>query len=329
MASSGNLSRTVARAAAQVSESSIRTSATRSSRHELQERSLYLWVWPAPVNSTERRSILTALQQNGPVEYFKWLPGQGSSKVLGSIFISLMKESQDAAKAIASSPISITVPKSSTETTSIVKIDGRKAEFQKQDSSKVGSSEFVVEISETLTYRHEQSAKNSPLTRPWPEFVVKSPTLASKTLQHSLPDSIAAVGLRHWDIDLGVQEVADNKRFEREQMRNWLPSKIKDIPAKGKTELGQRGTTPMDGSLGASTQTFPGTFIGSLIENTTEGSTEVSAKETTETSTETSAEIPTEESAASSTQDSTEAATEGLTQSVAEKSPEDLTVGNQ
>ncbi|KAL6921950.1 hypothetical protein FSHL1_005918 [Fusarium sambucinum] len=329
MASSGNLSRTVARAAAQVSEPSIRTSATRSNRYELQERSLYLWVWPAPVNSTERRSILKALQQHGPVEYFKWLPGQGSSKVLGSIYISLMKKSQDAAKAISSSPISITVPKSSTETTSVVKINGRKAEFQKQDSSKTGSSEFVVEISETLTYRHEQSAKNSPLTRPWPEFVVKSPTLASKTLQHSLPDSIAAVGLRHWDVDLGVQEVADNKRFEREQMRNWLPSKIADLPPKAKAGHGQNETTPMDGSLGASTQTLPGISIGSLVEKTAEGSTKVSAKEIAETSTETSAEISVEESTASSTQDSTEVTTENSTQSVAEKSPEGQRDDNQ
>ncbi|RGP58718.1 pal1 [Fusarium sporotrichioides] len=303
MASSGNLSRTVVRAAAQVSESSIRTSATRSDRYELQGRSLYLWVWPAPVSSTERRSILKALQQHGPVEYFKWLPGQGSSKVLGSIFISLMKESQDAAKAISSSPFSITVPKSGTKTTSVVKMDGRKAEFQKQDSSKAGSSEFLIEISETLTYRHEQSARNSPLTRPWPEFVVKSPTLASKTLQHSLPDSIAAVGLRHWDVDLGVQEVADNKRFEREQMRNWLPSKIKDLPTKEKAEHGQTETTHVDSALGASTQTPVGTSIGSSIDQTAE----VSAKETTETLTETPTEISTEEPTVSSIQDSTEA----------------------
>ncbi|KAM0415020.1 hypothetical protein ACHAPD_006205 [Fusarium lateritium] len=261
------------------------------------------------------------------------LQGQGSSKVLGSIYISLMKESQDAAKAISSSPISITVPKSSTETISVVKINGRKAEFQKQDSSKTGSSEFVVEISETLTYRHEQSAKNSPLTRPWPEFVVKSPTLASKTLQHSLPDSIAAVGLRHWDVDLGVQEVADNKRFEREQMRNWLPSKIADLPPKAKAEHGQNETTPMDGSPGASIQTLPGISIGSLIEKTaeesTEESTEVSANEIAETSTETSAEISVEESTASSTQDSTEVTTENSTQSVAEKSPEGQRDNNQ
>jgi hypothetical protein len=257
------------------------------------------------------------------------LQGQGSNKVLGSIYISLMKESQDAAKAISSSPISITVPKSSTETTSVVKINGRKAEFQKQDSSKAGSSEFVVEISETLTYRHEQSAKNSPLTRPWPEFVVKSPTLASKTLQHSLPDSIAAVGLRHWDVDLGVQEVADNKRFEREQMRNWLPSKIANLPPKTKIEHGQKETTYTDGSLAASAQTLPGTFIGSLIEKKAEESTEVSAKEIAEASTETPAEISVEESAASSTQDSTEVTTENPTQSVTEESPEGQRVDNQ
>ncbi|RGP68140.1 hypothetical protein FLONG3_8314 [Fusarium longipes] len=317
MATSGNISRTVARAAVQASESSIRASVTRTNKQELQERSLYLWVWPAPVNFTERRSILKALQQHGPVEYFKWLPGQGSSKVLGSIFISLMKESQDAAKAISSSPISITVPKSSTETTSVVKVDGTKAEFQKQDASKAQSSEFLVEISETLTYRHEQSARNSPLTRPWPEFVVKSPTFASKTLQHSLPDNIAAVGLRHWDVDLGVQEVADNKRLEREQMRNWLPSKIRDFPTKAKAKHGQMETTLVDNPQEVSVQASLGTSTNSSIEKTAEETPYVFTKETEETSTGTSAEISTE-STTSSIQNFTETPTENLTQNTAE-----------
>ncbi|KAJ4022299.1 hypothetical protein NW766_001332 [Fusarium irregulare] len=165
-----------------------------------------------------------------------------------------MKESQDAAKAISSSPLNITVPRSSTESTSVVKMDGLKAEFQKPDSSKEQKSEFLVEISETLTYRHEQSAKNSPLTRPWPEFVVKSPTFASKTLERSLPDNMAAIGLRHWDVDLGQQEVADNKRFEREQMRNWLPSKIKDPAAKSKASHGQQEVTSSAASLDFSTE---------------------------------------------------------------------------
>ncbi|KAL4725368.1 hypothetical protein ACLX1H_007515 [Fusarium chlamydosporum] len=174
-------------------------------------------------------------------------------------------------------------------------MDGPKAEFQKQGSSKAESSEFLVEISETLTYRHEQSAKNSPLTRPWPEFVVKSPTFASKALQHSLPDNIAAVGLRHWDVDLGVQEVADNKRFEREQMRNWLPSKIKDLPVRTQTKANQNGTRSTDGSLDALTQTPSRNSAESSTETTTEESTASFAKETTETSTETSAENSTEE----------------------------------
>jgi hypothetical protein len=74
MASSGSLSRTAVRAASQASEHSIRSSSAKVQRSELQARSLYLWVWPAPVNFTERRSILKALQQHGPVESFKWLP---------------------------------------------------------------------------------------------------------------------------------------------------------------------------------------------------------------------------------------------------------------
>ncbi|KAJ4133623.1 hypothetical protein NW768_005211 [Fusarium equiseti] len=192
-----------------------------------------------------------------------------------------MKESQDAAKAISSSPLKITVPESSTEPTSVVKMDGLKAEFQKQDSSKEQNSEFLVEISETLTYRHEQSAKNSPLTRPWPEFVVKSPTFASKTLERSLPDSMAAIGLRHWDVDLGQQEVADNKRFEREQMRNWLPSKIKDPAAKSKASNSQEGFTSSAAPLESSTENTAET---SAEEKMVEASLEKAAEEKMETS---------------------------------------------
>ncbi|KAH7193505.1 uncharacterized protein B0J16DRAFT_381379 [Fusarium flagelliforme] len=293
MASSGNLSRTAVRAASQASEHTVRSSSTKVQRSELQARSLYLWVWPAPVNFTERRSILKALEQHGPVESFKWLPGQSSSNVLGSIFISLMKESQDAAKAISSSPLNITVPRSSTEPISVVKMDGLKAEFQKQDSSKEQNSEFLVEISETLTYRHEQSAKNSPLTRPWPEFVVKSPTFASRTLERSLPDSIAAIGLRHWDVDLGQQEVADNKRFEREQMRNWLPSKIKDPAAKSKATHGQQEVTSSAASLESSTEDTAET---ATKEKMVEASPGKAAEEKTETSIEKPADAMSENS---------------------------------
>ncbi|RBR04091.1 hypothetical protein FVER53590_25843 [Fusarium verticillioides] len=73
---------------------------------EIGKRSIRLFVSPAPVNFAERRSVLRALEQYGPVEFFKLMPGQGSA------FISLMKESEAATKAVSSSPVNITVPSS-------------------------------------------------------------------------------------------------------------------------------------------------------------------------------------------------------------------------
>jgi len=92
---------------------------------------------------------------------------------------------------------------------------------------------------------------------------------------------MAAIGLRHWDVDLGQQEVADNKRFEREQMRNWLPSKIKDPAARSKASHGQQEITSSTASLESSTESTTET---STKEKMVEASPEKAAEEKTETS---------------------------------------------
>jgi hypothetical protein len=62
------------RAVAQAAGNAERAAATKLRNQELGKRTLYLKVSRAPVNFIERRSILRALEQHGPVEFFKLMP---------------------------------------------------------------------------------------------------------------------------------------------------------------------------------------------------------------------------------------------------------------
>ncbi|SCV29070.1 uncharacterized protein FFB14_02288 [Fusarium fujikuroi] len=182
---------------------------------EIGKRSIRLYVSPAPVNFAERRSVLGALEQYGQ--------GQGSA------FISLMKESEAATRAVSSSPVNITVPSSCKEPRSVVKVDGLKPRFEKQPSQSSNDTKFFIEITESPAYNHKGSS-SSLLASVWPDFVTENKTLASKTLQQSLPNSIAARGLSQWAVDFGREPTMDSRKIDRVQTRNWVPTKIKTPP---------------------------------------------------------------------------------------------------
>ncbi|KAF5535288.1 hypothetical protein FMEXI_10871 [Fusarium mexicanum] len=211
--------------AAQLAAKAERLATAHLKNIEIGKRSIRLYVSPAPVNFAERRSVQRALEQYGPVEFFKLMPGQGSA------FISLMKESEAATKAVTSSPVKITVPSSCKEPRSVVKVDGLKPRFEKQpsQSSNPKDNKFVIEITESPAYNHKGSS-SSFLASVWPDFVTKNKTLASKTLQQSLPNSIAARGLSRWDVDFGQEPTMDSRKIDRLQTRNWIPTKIKTPP---------------------------------------------------------------------------------------------------
>jgi hypothetical protein len=142
-----------------------------------------------------------------------------------------MKESEAATKAVSSSPVNITVPSSCKVPRSVVKVDGLKPRFEKQPSQSFRSedSKFVIEITESPAYNHKGSS-SSFLASVWPDFVTKNKTLASETLQQSLPNSIAARGLGHWAIDFGHEPAMDSRKIDRLETRNWIPTKIKTPP---------------------------------------------------------------------------------------------------
>ncbi|KAI1013039.1 hypothetical protein LB503_001743 [Fusarium chuoi] len=209
--------------AAQLAAKAERIATSHLKNIEIGKRSIRLYVSPAPVNFAERRSVLTALEQYGQVEFFKLMPGQGSA------FISLMKESEAATRAVSSSPVNITVPSSCKEPRSVVKVDGLKPHFEKQPSQSSNDTKFFIEITESPAYNHKGSS-SSFLASVWPDFVTENKTLASKTLQQSLPNSIAARGLSQWAVDFGREPTMDSRKIERVQTRNWIPTKIKTPP---------------------------------------------------------------------------------------------------
>ncbi|CVK89944.1 uncharacterized protein FPRO_07869 [Fusarium proliferatum ET1] len=201
--------------AAQLAAKAERIATSHLKNIEIGKRSIRLFVSPAPVNFAERRSVLRALEQYGQ--------GQGSA------FISLMKESEAATRAVSSSPVNITVPSSCKEPRSVVKVDGLKPHFEKQPSQSSNDTKFFIEITESPAYNHKGSS-SSFLASVWPDFVTENKTLASKTLQQSLPNSIAARGLSQWAVDFGREPTMDSRKIDRVQTRNWVPTKIKTPP---------------------------------------------------------------------------------------------------
>ncbi|CVK92587.1 uncharacterized protein FMAN_07480 [Fusarium mangiferae] len=201
--------------AAQLAAKAERIATSHLKNIEIGKRSIRLYVSPAPVNFAERRSVLRALEQYGQ--------GQGSA------FISLMKESEAATRAVSSSPVNITVPSSCKEPRSVVKVDGLKPRFEKQPSQSFKDTKFFIEITESPAYNHKGSS-SSFLASVWPDFATENKTLASKTLQQSLPNSIAARGLSQWAVDFGREPTMDSRKIDRIQTRNWIPTKIKTPP---------------------------------------------------------------------------------------------------
>ncbi|QGI64449.1 hypothetical protein CEK26_008403 [Fusarium fujikuroi] len=208
--------------AAQLAAKAERIATSHLKNIEIGKRSIRLYVSPAPVNFAERRSVLGALEQYGQVEFFKLMPAC-------SAFISLMKESEAATRAVSSSPVNITVPSSCKEPRSVVKVDGLKPRFEKQPSQSSNDTKFFIEITESPAYNHKGSS-SSLLASVWPDFVTENKTLASKTLQQSLPNSIAARGLSQWAVDFGREPTMDSRKIDRVQTRNWVPTKIKTPP---------------------------------------------------------------------------------------------------
>ncbi|KAF4965199.1 hypothetical protein FZEAL_10791 [Fusarium zealandicum] len=224
-------------------------------RGELAERSISISVRPPPVTFAERRSILQALEQHGPVEFFKPVPGQDST------FISLMKESEAVTNALHSSPIKciFPTPETSQTTAAAIKPAGTarsSGDFMTTIEKKQEASpkEFTIEVYAAPEYRHHVST-SSTLNRPWPDFVEKNDSFISKTLEQSLPGSMAAKGLKHWDPDLGKQPTLNSKMHERFQLRHWIPSRFKPSAVQhgresiGDTEL-QNNVQPSQGLAG-------------------------------------------------------------------------------
>lgn len=170
------------------------------------------------------------------------------------MFTSVMKDDATAAKLINGSPLKydILIPRSTTDT--LLADLSKSKVFDKtrpsaiirggQDVGASGSiiepeaqtterKEFSLQIYPSPEYRHEYAMTSSLLHKSWPPFYDEDPPLMTRTLQQSLPDSIAAKGLSHWDLDLIRRRVPHARKAtigDRLRLKSWLPSKMKSRP---------------------------------------------------------------------------------------------------
>ncbi|KAM5352458.1 hypothetical protein ACJ41O_005181 [Fusarium nematophilum] len=237
-------------------------------KKELTERSLAIKIWPAPVTFIERRAILQALERYGQVEFFK------SSAGHDSIFVSLMKDSEAASRVASASPITFAVPisKPSRVTTLTKEPEAPAGKFgplvaammkehssRESDKQETSRGEFTLEVLPPAEgYRHHASGS---LSNPWPDFVDENKSFLSETLKQSLPGTMAARGLSHWDPDLGKQPVSNARMVGRLQLRNWIPSKFSPSSERPEQEstrdMAQGDNQPSQDPAGQATTTQP------------------------------------------------------------------------
>ncbi|TFB04070.1 hypothetical protein CCMA1212_003702 [Trichoderma ghanense] len=223
----------------------------------LSERSIRVLVTPTPITFAERRSVLQVLEQYGPVEFFRMTPGYHAN------FVSITKESTTAERLVSSSPLTykITEPvRSAVEDIYVADLDEPESfnaaqptitgEQQRnasplpngpnqppEEGQKQGQREFMLEIFPLPEYNHRFAMAGSLLHGSWPEGYERDQSFMAKTLEQSLPNSIASKGLVHWMVRPSPRVVAadprpKNPRKERRlQIKEWLPSQMKkDTP---------------------------------------------------------------------------------------------------
>ncbi|KAM0420860.1 hypothetical protein ACHAPT_011390 [Fusarium lateritium] len=258
------------------------SSATRALRiKDRASRSISIAVTPSPVTFAERRSILKLLEQHGPVEFFKVIPGKDAS------FVSLMRDAAAVTRVTADSPHKVTVKTPNKSTTPAT--ERRKASVGgfgtllnaiespysfEQDKPEEAEKEFTVEVSPSPDYRHHLSARPI-LNRPWPAFINKQKSFIAETLDQSLPDSLATTGLKHWDPDFGEQPSQNNKASDRLALRNWIPSKFR--PFDGPKEQLAENDAPEDAELEDIEQPAEKEWPTSLLRKTRQHQTNLSS----------------------------------------------------
>ncbi|KAF7563444.1 hypothetical protein G7046_g660 [Stylonectria norvegica] len=212
----------------------------------LAKRTISVRVTPPPVSFAERRSILQVLEQHGKVEVFKKVPGHDS------MFISMMRKASDATTMITTSPLNYNVvtPRS-TEETYIADLNDSKPltntrpttvdSLTGHESQEVNQKRFTIHVWPCKDYHHGRATQSSPLHQSWPSWYDKNNSFLARTLKQSLPQTLAAKGLAHWDLDLGkMAQEEKEKMAERVEVLPWMPSKWKRTGGKDATQKANR-----------------------------------------------------------------------------------------
>lgn len=165
------------------------------------------------------------------------------------MFISVMKDEDSMKKLVSLSPLiyvvsvpttkqlglrDLIVPDKFSNTRPSATPKGPDADIS--ESSQTGQAkdtvekEFVMNATPNPRYRHRMTGAEQSLQRSWPKFYDDNNSFTTQILKQSLPDTLAAKGLAHWNVDLGQKEngpVSDAKAMDRMQLQRWIPTKIK------------------------------------------------------------------------------------------------------
>ncbi|KAI9172491.1 hypothetical protein HJFPF1_01993 [Paramyrothecium foliicola] len=188
-------------------------------------RSLRILVSPKPVTFAERRSVLQALQQFGPIEVFRMTPGYYSN------YISVTKDVATAESLVTRSPLRYNLSTSQSDADATPRArnqtDSLKVTTAGESSTDDGFSQpdkqFTLQIIPQRFYKHGFAMARSPLSKPWPAAYCEDSSFMSTALKQTLPPTVAAKGLAHWLVELDSQP-NESMKDARLAAKGWIPS---------------------------------------------------------------------------------------------------------
>ncbi|KAG5944472.1 hypothetical protein E4U53_006878 [Claviceps sorghi] len=236
-------------------------SAASLARRSIAQRSIRVLVSPVPITFAERRSVLQVLEQYGSIEAFQMAPGQHANFIsltkeastatklitcsplvyrmpaplkTTDIDIADLVEG-DSSNAFNTDSTRPSVLNSSQEQSATNGDDGAalhdgfaSGSERQQQQQQHQAAQFKLDIFPEPDYMHEFAMSRSSLHYSWPTTYTRDKSLVVSILKHSLPRTVASEGLAYWLLEPGLckpNKITDGK-FERMQLKYWLPTKM-------------------------------------------------------------------------------------------------------
>lgn len=193
------------------------------------------------------------------------------------MFISVMRDDDSTTRLVSLSPLRyvVSVPRtkqvgirdllgpdkfSNTSPSAALKVPAtdtsKPSQTNEGEVSDAVEKEFTMNASLNPRYRHQMTGDGLNLQMSWPEFYDENNSFATQILKQSLPDTLAAKGLAHWNVDLGQKwsDTADKARAdERIQLSKWIPGKLKSRKEPTVTKPDGEAAVPSEDGANATT----------------------------------------------------------------------------